>query len=168
MIPFQKTSLIWLLLLLALVWSASPVYAQDPTRQVTDDEVNRVARELYCPICENTPLDVCETQACQDWRDEIRVKLATGQGEQQIIDYFADIYGPRARATPTTKGFSKWVWIVPIAGTIVFVAFFVHVLLRWRSRAAGVTEAPIESPLPEPNESDDYITRLEQEIRESA
>ncbi len=30
----------------------------------TDDEVNRIAKQLYCPVCENTPLDVCPTQAC--------------------------------------------------------------------------------------------------------
>ena len=29
----------------------------------TDDEVNAVAKQLFCPVCENTPLDVCPTQA---------------------------------------------------------------------------------------------------------
>ena len=33
------------------------VSAQQPTP--SDDEVNAIARQLYCPVCENTPLDVC-------------------------------------------------------------------------------------------------------------
>jgi len=233
MTTFQKTNLLWLLLLFSLLWPTNPLYAQDPTHQVTDDDVsrvarelycpicentpldvcetqacedwrqlireklaagqsdqqiidyfaslygerirkvitddavNRVARELYCPICENTPLDVCETQACEDWREEIRAKLAAGQTAQQIIDYFAGIYGERARATPTTQGFSKWVWIIPIAGAVLFGAFFVRVLLRWRARAAEMEETSVTRP--EINEMPaDYITRLEQDIRESA
>jgi cytochrome c-type biogenesis protein CcmH len=75
-------------------------YAQQPVDEVTDDDVNRVARELYCPICENTPLDVCETQACEDWRQLIREKLQAGQSDQEIIEYFAGIYGERARHRP--------------------------------------------------------------------
>jgi cytochrome c-type biogenesis protein CcmH/NrfF len=44
----------------------------------TDDEVNAIAKQLYCPVCENIPLDVCPTQACAQWRDLIREKLARG------------------------------------------------------------------------------------------
>ena len=39
----------------------------------TDDEVNAIARQLYCPVCENTPLDVCPTDACKEWREEKEV-----------------------------------------------------------------------------------------------
>ena len=60
--------------------------AQEQGEGVTDDDVNQVARELYCPICENTPLDVCETQACEDWRQLIREKQirATKIGQWRV------------------------------------------------------------------------------------
>ncbi|MFN2293577.1 MAG: cytochrome c-type biogenesis protein CcmH, partial [Candidatus Promineifilaceae bacterium] len=63
-----------LLVVLVLALSAISVLAQDDSqdRTVTDDEVNEVARDVYCPVCENTPLDVCQTQACADWRELIR------------------------------------------------------------------------------------------------
>ena len=51
---------------LVLAFSVVPFavsYAQD-TSPVTDDEVNALAQELYCPVCENVPLDVCPTRAC--------------------------------------------------------------------------------------------------------
>ena len=61
-------------------------------REVSDDEVNDVAQELYCPVCENTPLDVCGTQACADWRELIRTKLAQGETAQDVYAYFARQY----------------------------------------------------------------------------
>ena len=66
----------FLLLLGFFLVPAVAVSAQQPTP--SDDEVNAIARQLYCPVCENTPLDVCPTQACAQWRDLIRQMLAEG------------------------------------------------------------------------------------------
>ena len=62
--------LVGTLIALSLAFLASPAPAQGPTP--TDDEVNRIAKQLYCPVCESTPLDVCPTEACRQWRDLIR------------------------------------------------------------------------------------------------
>src|SRR3989337_3148061 len=83
-----------LLFILAFVLAASLmtvmiVNAQDEQPRIpTDDEVNAVAKKLYCPVCPNTPLDVCETQACKDWRAQIRDQLAAGWSGQQSFYYF--------------------------------------------------------------------------------
>ena len=79
------------------------VFAQDG-KPITDDQVNVVAKQLFCPICENIPLDVCPTQACAQWRDTIREKLAMGWSEDQIKDYFVQQYGERVLAKPRTTG----------------------------------------------------------------
>ncbi|HBY08902.1 MAG TPA: hypothetical protein DEH22_14410, partial [Chloroflexi bacterium] len=65
------------------------------TSGITDDQVNAIAKQLFCPVCESTPLDVCGTQACAQWRELIREKLAEGWTEDQIKDYFANQYGDR-------------------------------------------------------------------------
>src|SRR5512142_2007406 len=70
--------------------------AQAPTP--SDDDVNRIARQLYCPVCENTPLDVCPTEACRQWRELIRSMLADGKSETEIKQYFVDHYGARVLA----------------------------------------------------------------------
>lgn len=46
----KRFKLFWLLLLLSALALTNPVYAQNPDTEVTDDDVNRVARELYCPV----------------------------------------------------------------------------------------------------------------------
>ncbi len=88
---------IFLIILLA----ALPAFAQgDAARTVTDDEVNAIARKLYCPVCENITLDTCGTAACADWRYEIRLQLEQGMSEQQIIDDFVARFGDRVVGTP--------------------------------------------------------------------
>lgn len=162
--------LIALVLAVGLVNTAA---AQSGSREVTDDEVNEIARELYCPICESTPLDVCPTQACEDWREIIRTKLSQGETEQQIKDYFVDQYGPRALAEPPREGFTLAVWIIPIAAVIIGGFFFTRYLRGIQTAASTSTSvtqessqpAPASQPAPEPAQ-DDYITRVEKELQE--
>ena len=84
------------------------VSAQDgtPVPYPSDDDVNRVAKQLYCPVCPNTPLDVCETKACQDWRAQIKDQLAAGWTDEQVIQYFVAQYGERVLAEPRRSGFT--------------------------------------------------------------
>ena len=80
---------------------------------VTDDQVNAVARELYCPECENIPLDVCPSQACADMREEIRQKLQQGQTKDQIKQYFIERYGDRVVGAPPRRGWNWMLYIIP-------------------------------------------------------
>jgi cytochrome c-type biogenesis protein CcmH len=156
-----------MLLLLALLFGGT-VYAQEPVEEVSDDEVNRVARELYCPICENTPLDVCETQACEDWRQLIREKLQAGQSDEDIIAYFADIYGERARAMPSTEGFSLIVWVAPVIVAIIGLIVFARLLRRWLARGAVASPTiPLAVADKDTSDTDEYVARLEKDIKES-
>ncbi|MBE3068018.1 MAG: cytochrome c-type biogenesis protein CcmH, partial [Chloroflexi bacterium] len=92
----KRKLILALLVTLASFYIVTLVYAQGGTTGYpTDDDINRVAKKLYCPVCPNTPLDVCETQACQDWRAQIHDQLAAGWTEQQVIDYFVAQYGER-------------------------------------------------------------------------
>jgi cytochrome c-type biogenesis protein CcmH len=161
-------------LLTALLLSAVfPVDAQEPTGSITDDEVNAIAKELFCPICENTPLDVCETQACADWRQVIREKLAAGQSDEQIKDYFADQYGVRALAVPPAEGVTLLVWLVPIIAIPSVIILFALYLRNIRSSSprstrstAVVTQPPITETDEQNPEQDPYAARIERELRD--
>src|SRR5574340_1625799 len=86
-------------------------FAQRPTP--TDDEVNQIAHQLYCPVCENTPLDVCPTEACRQWRDLIRQQLSQGWTESQIKQYFVQQYGVRVLDEPPAAGINWLVYVIP-------------------------------------------------------
>jgi len=158
---------------LSLFIFALPLWAQD--NNVTDDEVNEVARDIYCPVCESTPLDVCATQACADWRELIRTKLAEGQNKQEIFDYFARQYGDGVLADPPQRGVSLIIlWILPVVLLLVGVLVFSRILrnLRSTSEAAVAAGSGVESALTRPISSattadkvqDDYLARVEEEL----
>jgi cytochrome c-type biogenesis protein CcmH len=98
----------------------------------TDDEVNAIAKKLYCPVCPNTPLDVCETKACQDWRAQIRDQLASGWTEDQIIEYFVEQYGERVLAEPRMSGFTAIVWLSPLVAVVLGLLILRRLLNRWK------------------------------------
>jgi len=155
---------VWGFVLLAAVLTsllvAGIAAAQGGT--VTDDQVNAVAKKLNCPVCENVPLDVCETQACSQWRDLIRQKLSTGEMPQQIINYFQATYGDRVLQEPPRRGFTGLVWILPIVGLVAGVAILVVVLRRMTAQPATVQ---VETPAV-PESADEYRQRLERELEE--
>src|ERR1044072_6329778 len=68
---------IFITLLLSFPQINFTTLAQGPTP--TDDEVNRIAKQLYCPVCESTPLDVCPTEACRQWRGPVRPPIFKGK-----------------------------------------------------------------------------------------
>lgn len=151
------------MLLLGLVlfgFTLGSVEAQNPTP--SDDEVNAIAKQLYCPVCENIPLDVCPTQACVQWRELIREKIAAGWSEQQIKDYFATQYGDRVLAQPPRRGLNWMAYIMPP------VFFMVGAYLVYRAlRSKGKKAAESDLQPPSSTTSDDpYISRLEAELEE--
>jgi cytochrome c-type biogenesis protein CcmH len=153
----------WLLLALALM-TAPPglVLAQ---RSVTENDVMRVAKQLYCPICPNTPLDVCETQACEDWRDLIRQKLTAGETDQQIVDYFVSQYGDRVLTAPPTRGFNLLGWVVPVLGILGGAAFLALLYREWlRRRGTAPVRATAGAPNALADLPEDYVARLEREL----
>jgi cytochrome c-type biogenesis protein CcmH len=144
------------LVLLLLATHSASAQSGTPSGPVTDNDVNRVARQLFCPVCENIPLDVCPTQACIQWRATIREKLAAGWTDQQILDYFVAQYGERVLARPSTHGLNILVWVTPpvllAAGAVVLWRFLRQV------RPAPVRPATAAA-------GDEYSERLEQELR---
>ena len=151
-------AILFLLLLTALL--ITPVFAQG-SNPPTDDEVNAVAKQLYCPVCENTPLDVCPTQACAQWRDLIRLKLSQGESEEQIKQYFVDNYGARVLNEPPRTGLNWLAYLVPPVVILLGAGFLVRALRMMRKPVvAAQTEGP-RSDAP----ADDYVARLEEEVR---
>jgi cytochrome c-type biogenesis protein CcmH len=145
---------------LGLVW-VGQVSAQGPLP--SDDQVNAVAKQLFCPVCESTPLDVCSTQACAEWRELIRTKLAEGQTPDQIKDYFAAQYGVRVLAEPPKRGFTWWIYIIPPVLMLIGVYVLVRALQSMRKPVVE-SDTTEETEQPGPVQ-DDYLRRVEEEIK---
>lgn len=142
--------------------SVDGVLAQEqPPLGPTDDQVNAVAKQLYCPVCENIPLDVCPTQACAQWRELIREKLAEGWTENEIKTYFVAQYGDRVLASPPATGLNWLIYIIPPLVIIGGTYMLFRALRAWRQTPSPV----VESAQPGEQLDDDYVARIEDELR---
>lgn len=142
-----------------------PAQAQGPTPAANiDDEVNRIAKNLYCPVCPNTPLDVCSTQACVGWRAQIKDMLVQGKNEQQIRDYFVEKFGQQVLGAPPAQGFNWLAYILPFVGIILGATIAWFTVRQWivHKNSSAEAAAPPEPPaIPK-----EYADRIEKELKE--
>lgn len=166
--------IVWLALMIVLLGLTTTVAsAQDPQPQpdtsgITDDQVNAVAKQLYCPVCENIPLDVCPTQACAEWRELIRLKLAEGRSTNWIKDYFAQQYGDRVLAQPPARGLNWLIYILPWLAILAGVYILFRAFKTWRKPLPEeIDDAPegASAAAQKPASNDEYISRLEEELK---
>jgi cytochrome c-type biogenesis protein CcmH len=156
----------FILLALALgIFLANRTYqsalAQQPVPTPSDDQVNQVAHQLYCPVCENTPLDVCPTEACRQWRDLIRQQLAQGWTQDQIKQYFVEQYGARVLATPPRTGLNWLVYILPPLIILIGAFILFRALRAWTKPASASAANGSMNEAPK----DEYVARLEEELK---
>jgi cytochrome c-type biogenesis protein CcmH len=154
-----------LAMVLTVLFAWAPrVAAQSPQPTPSDNDVNRVAKQLFCPVCENVPLDVCPTQACAEWREVIREKLGEGWSDLQVKDYFALQYGDRVLNEPPLRGLNWLVYLLPPLFLVGGGVLLFSVLARMRKAPIPV---PTEEPLPgvTTNNADPYLSRVEEELK---
>jgi cytochrome c-type biogenesis protein CcmH len=151
--------------------------------QVTADEVNTVARELWCPLCSGVRLDTCELKACEQMRQEIALKLEAGEDAASIKQYFLDQYGPQILGEPPRQGFNWLAWILPVialgGGAVFLVLRGRHLFYRspgdgtaaasvtgaQAPRGGGPSGAPASGPGGVPNSEDRHARQLEEELK---
>jgi cytochrome c-type biogenesis protein CcmH len=152
---------LWVAVLAGLL-AVSSASAQEPTPppRPSADDVNRVASNLYCPVCENEPLDVCQTPACVQWKAQIGQFLAEGMSEQEIVQIFVERYGLRVLGEPPATGITLILWIGPIVAALAGGLFAFRLIRRMSQRAATAPLTPAQA------KGDEYVDRVEQELKQ--
>lgn len=150
---------LWLALVLWLATTSAIAYAQTSSPP-TLDQINNVARELYCPLCNGVRLDTCELQVCAQMRDVIANRLAAGVSKEQIKAEFVAQYGPTVLGEPPRQGLNWLGWLLPALGLLAAAVWVVATLRRWTHPQAADVAAPPSSPAP----TDPYLARVEQDL----
>ena len=139
---------------------ATPVFAQDTSP--TDDDVNKVAKQLYCPVCESTPLDVCPTEACRQWREVIRTMLADGKSEAEIKQHFVTQYGVRVLNVPP----NPWAnYLVPGVAILIGALMLMRGFQMWKKPLVAKSASSGTKREAQPVQQDEYLAKMEDELR---
>ena len=156
--------LILVITVLVLLLLAIPTIAQDEPQPipVTDDEVNDVASQMYCPICEMEPLHTCGASTCVLWRQQIREALESGETSEEIIDSFIERYGDRVVGIPSDPGLRALSLAGPIALGLLALLVGILTFSQWRKRAQPVTNSASNIHT---DDDDAYLSQLENDLR---
>jgi cytochrome c-type biogenesis protein CcmH len=110
--------------------------------------LDNLGHRLMCTCGCAQLLGECDHVGCPSRGEELAglsSAIATGQGDQQILEAFAVKYGATVLAAPRTHGFDLVAWIAPFA---VFAAALLGTILlvkRW----SGVTIAGAQTANPD-------------------
>jgi cytochrome c-type biogenesis protein CcmH len=149
-------------ILLILFFMGIVLDAQESTPiRITEDDVASVAKHMYCPVCENEPLDICYTTTCIQWKTEIRRRLEAGESRDEIIAFFVMTYGEHVAAVPQNPILKLLSYFAPILGVVIALAIAFMTFQRWQKDApkAQVTSA---SPSTDDNA---YRSQIERDVR---
>ena len=153
----------------AAAWhvKAVPARAQQPgptaspgqTLQYDEKEAQRIDKMLMCPVCPAETIDQAQVEYSKQMRRVVREMLAQGHSREEILDFFADRYGPQVLAAPPKSGLNLVAWIVPVVAVIAAIG---GGLLVIRSMA-GRNNAPTEDePLGEEG-LEEYLEIIDRE-----
>jgi len=149
----------------ALAQDTPPIDPDVDTSGITDDQVNAIANQLYCPVCENIPLDTCGTLACEDWRQEIRAMLAGGMSEEAIIDNFVRRFGDRVVSSPRDPFISAMSIITPWLVALFAAGFAIVHVMKWNQSRS---ETPVADSGKDKNSTENnrnsYMEQLEKDL----
>lgn len=146
-----------------LAQNSVPVVADD-TVKISEDDVNEIAELLYCPVCENVPLDVCPTQACIDWRMVIREMLSEGKTKEEIIAHFSTQYGWSVLPMPPRVGLNWLIYILPPAIILVGGGLIVRLMQKGKKLTNQKT---VEVTSHNAEDLEDYLDIINRDLEDN-
>ncbi len=154
----MKLSKLGITLLLFLLF-VSPVRADSTT-------VSDISKQLICQCGCTFVLNSCTHAECSvgvPMTALIKQKIAQGQSEEQIIQFFVAQYGEQVLASPPKRGFNLTAWILPFAAILAGGGVIYIALKKWVRRGRqSQTRATVE---PEAGD-EEYQRQLEKELDE--
>lgn len=105
------------LLVLALVFATSSVFAIDTDKAFDDPELQAryeaLIAEVRCLQCQNQSIKDSNVSLAADLRREIRRMISEGKTNAEIADFLVVRYGEFALYRPRTTGKTLILWIAP-------------------------------------------------------
>jgi len=103
----------------------------------TSSRFNEIGHQLMCICGCNEILLECNHVGCPDsdgMRNELMAAIERGDNNSLIQQAFVQKYGPTVLAAPTTAGFDRAAWIMPVMVLIFGFGLVILVVRAWKNR----------------------------------
>ena len=138
--------------LLAVSALASPTGAATAPVAVSETEVQAIASQLRCVVCQNLSVADSPSDMARQMRDLIRERLAAGDTPAQVETYFVQRYGEWVLLAPPARGLNIVLWLAPFAAVAGGLVLVLSLARRWRRRPATPDPAAVPSVGPRDRE----------------
>ena len=128
-----------LMLGIGLVWGVTAARAAQP--RSLDQRTYDVASQLQCPVCNGESVADASSEVALELRSVVRQKLAAGESDQQVLDYFRHNYTDAILETPPKQGFTWLIWIAPWAMFAAAILLFYSVGREWPPKPRRIRRA---------------------------
>ncbi len=129
--------------------------------------VHEVASELMCQCGCSLSVAACqeamECSVADSTVLDIERRLDAGESKQEILNYFASVYGEQVLALPRKSGFSLTAWVAPFLAVAVGGVFISSLVFAWVRRNSASLEAEVSAA--ESEELDPYQKQVDDELR---
>ena len=161
--PFPRPAAFWLALLFCCLAAPGVAYAQTPAVPYDESEAQALDRMLMCPVCPAESIDQAQVPLARQMRQQVREMLAAGAGRTEILDWFAERYGPSVLAAPPKTGRNLLAWTLPVAGVIAALLAGVLALRAMTGRNRATESGPAAGTIPE-SELEPYLAVVDQNL----
>lgn len=163
----------WFLALMALalvgVWffalSAASAAAESGSLSTEQESLaSRIDGKLIAPCCYTQTVAVHDSQKAQEIKMQVRLLIAQGKGEGEILDTFVAQYGEEILAAPRASGFNWLAYLLPVVVVLVAMGGVAVLVVRWRDGRERPAQVPVLSRDDAGVGSDPLRRRLEDEL----
>src|SRR3569833_2481180 len=95
----------------------SALHAVQPDEVIHDPaqeaRARALSRELRCMVCQNQSIDDSDAPLARDLRLLVRERIATGDSDNQVIDYLVARYGEFVLLKPRFSLHTLLLWLLP-------------------------------------------------------
>lgn len=136
------------------------------SKTLSQDDLEAMAqgidKGLMCPVCPSETIDQSQVQIANQMQMIVREKLAEGESQDEIFQFFVDRYGAGILAEPPKSGFNLLIWIIPPMVLLLGSGVLTMIVLAMRRGHHG----QVEEELPTASaDMEPYLSAVDQEIR---
>jgi cytochrome c-type biogenesis protein CcmH len=129
-----------LALLLVLLSTGAALAVSNPAEMMADPaqehRAEALGHQLRCLVCQNESVEDSEADLARDLRRQIRLHIAAGDSDQQIIDWMVARYGDFVRMNPPFDPVTWLLWGSPV------IALLCGGVAVWFGRRRGAAPPP--------------------------